>query len=250
MKPLVLIGAKDIDFFLLLSHVLEAEGFETELAGELEEIMKIAVERQPRTIVLDCQPESFSVVKTYDRLKHHDRTKDIPVVVLVGPGAEREHVQLLKSGAEDVFSRPISPAKLLERIRVGLDISHPARSPASGAVLTYADVELDLDTYRVHRDGREINLSPIEFRLLQHFMQSSRRVITRHELIAAAWEKNVYVAPRTVDVHVGQLRRALNAKSETDLIRTVRSVGYAMTDELENGDGVRKTDLFTNFSTD
>lgn len=237
MKPLVLIGAKDVDFYLFLSHVLEAEGFETELADSIEEIFTIAAERQPCTIVLDCQPDSLPVIETYGRLKEDGRTKGIPVVALIGPGAEREHVQLLKSGVEDVFTRPVLPGKLLERIRGRLDDSGPARPAGDDALLTYADVELDLDTYRVRRKGREIRLGPIEFRLLRHFMQSPGLVFTRDELISAAWKENVHVGPRTVDVHVGLLRRALKAKSETDLIRTVRSVGYAMTDEPEAGEG-------------
>lgn len=233
---MVLIGAKDLDFYLLLDHVLESEGFETELASDLEETVKIAVERQPHAIVLDCRPDSFLVIETHDRLKKHDRTKNIPVITLIGPGAEREHVRLLKSGVEGVFTRPISPAKLVRRIRMGPVKFRPARSAMGGALLTYADVEIDLDTYRVHRNGIEIHLSPTEFRLLQHFMQNPGRVFTRDELIGTAWKENVHVGPRTVDVHIGKLRRALKAKSEADLIRTVRSVGYAMTDEPGNSD--------------
>lgn len=235
MKPLIVIGAADVDFYLLLGHVLEAEGFETELASDAEETVRLAAERRSHAIVLDCQPESFPVAEAYERLKQNDRTKDIPVVVLVGQGAEREHVRLLKCGVQDVFTRPVSPARLVERIRAGPQHSVAARPGGDRGLLTFADVELDLETYRVRRGGREIRLSPIEFRLLQHFMRSPGQVFTRDELIGAGWKKNVYVSPRTVDVHVGLLRRALKANSETDLIRTVRSVGYAMTDDKENG---------------
>lgn len=230
LKPLVLVCAEDIDFYLLLGHVLEVEGFDTDLARDLKEAVEIAGERNPHTIVLDCRPDSFPAAETCARLKQDDRTKSIPLVALVSPGAEKEYIELLKSGVDDAFTRPVSPAKLVNHIRANRGESPSMPTAMNGSVLSYADVELDPDTYRVRRAGREVHLCPIEFRLLRHLLQHPGQVFTRADLIGAAWQKNVYVGPRTVDVHVGQLRRALKAKSESDLIRTVRSVGYALAD--------------------
>lgn len=238
MKSLILVSADDIDFYLLLDHVLKVEGFETCLASDLDETVEIAAERNPHTIVLDCRPESFPASETCARLKQDDRTKSIPVVALISQGAEKEHIELLKSGVDDAFTRPISPARLVEHIRANRGEAPSARSALNGSLLTYANVELDPEGYRVHRAGREIHLSPIEFRLLRHLLQHPGQVFTRDDLVGAAWQKNVYVGPRTVDVHVGILRRALKAESESDLIRTVRSVGYALAEVDDHVDDV------------
>lgn len=250
LKPLVLIGAEDIDLYLLLGHVLQVEGFDTELASNLEETVTIAVERNPHTIVLDCRPASFPAADTCARLKQDDRTKAIPVIALISPGAEKEHIELLKAGVDDAFTRPVSPAMLVDHIRPNRDESPSARTAPNGPLLTYANVELDPDGYRVWRGGREIHLSPIEFRMLRHLLQHPEQVFTREDLIGAAWQKNVYVGPRTVDVHVGILRRALKVESESDLIRTIRSVGYALAEPIEEMTDTDMTDAAENVATD
>lgn len=244
-KPIILVSAEDIDFYLLLDHVLKSEGFETCLASDVEETVEIAVERNPHTIVLDCRPASFSAAETCARLKEDDRTRAIPVVALISQGAEKEHIELLKSGVDDAFTRPISPAQLIDNLRTNRGEAPAARTATNEPLLTYSDIELDRDHYRVRRHGREIHLSPIEFRLLRHLLQNPGRVFTRDDLIGAAWQKNVYVERRTVDVHIGILRRALKAGSESDLIRTVRSVGYALAepnDWMDDTDPVETTE--------
>lgn len=143
-------------------------------------------------------------------------------------GPEKISVELLKSGTDDAFARPDSPITPAGHMPANRARSTTARTAGKLTLLTFADIELDPDSYRVRRGGREIHLCPIEFRLLRHLLENPGRVFTRDDLIGAGWRKNVYVGPRTVDVHVGQLRRALGAKSEKDLIRTVRSVGYIL----------------------
>jgi two-component system phosphate regulon response regulator PhoB len=232
-KPLVLVGADDVDFYLLLDHVLKVEGFATLLADDLEETLRLATERTPDIILLDCRPQSYPATEACSRLKQDPQTKATPVIALISPGAERDHVRLLKSGVNESFSRPIVPAKLVEHLRATLGGARPV---SNNGLVSYADIEMSLGTYRVRRDGQDIHLSPIEFRLLRHLLQNPEQAITRDELAVAAWRKGVYVSPRTVDVHMGRLRKALKLVSQNDPIRTVRSVGYALVDELD-GDG-------------
>lgn len=144
------------------------------------------------------------------------------------PGAEKTRLKVLKSGVDDTVAGPIGPAGPADHTSTDRGESPPVQIAGNVSLLTYADIELDPDGYRVRRAGREIHLCPIEFRLLRHLLENPRQVFSRDDLIGAGWRKNVHVGPRTVDVHVGQLRRALGAKSEDDLIRTVRSVGYVL----------------------
>lgn len=229
-KPLVLVGAEDVDFYLLLDYVLKAEGFATLLASDLEETLRLATGRTPDIILLDCRPQSYPATETCSRLKQDPQTKHIPVIALISPGAERDHVRLLKAGVDDTFSRPVAPAKLVQHIRAMFGGPRPKSNEGQ---VSYADVEMNLDSYRVRRGGHDIHLSPIEFRLLRHLLHNPEQVHTRDELFGVAWPANTHVGPRTVDVHIGRLRKALKSVSDKDLIRTVRSVGYALAEEFE-----------------
>jgi two-component system phosphate regulon response regulator PhoB len=170
-------------------------------------------------------------------LKQDPQTKHIPVIALISPGAERDHVRLLKSGVNDSFSRPIVPAKLVEHLRATFGAARPV---SKKGLVSYADIEMCLGTYRVRRDGQDVHLSPIEFRLLRHLLQNPEQAITRDELAGAAWREGVYVSPRTVDVHMGRLRKALKSDSHNDLIRTVRSIGYALVAEFDEDSTTNK----------
>lgn len=236
-KPLVLVGVEDVDFYLLLDHVLKADDFATLLASDLEETLELAAGRTPDIILLDCRPQSYPAAETCSRLKQDPQTKHIPVIALISPGAERDHVRLMKSGVNDSFSRPIVPAKLVEHLRATLGAARPV---AKKGLVRYADIEMCLGTYRVRRDGQDVHLSPIEFRLLRHLLQNPEQAITRDELAGAAWREGVYVSPRTVDVHMGRLRKALKSVSHNDLIRTVRSIGYALVDEFDGDSTTNK----------
>ena len=232
MKSLILICTDDIDFYLLLDHVLEVEGFRSVLATGLDETVKVSLEHAPGMVVLDCRPQSFSAIDVFNRLKEMSETESIPIVALISPGAEVDHVQLLKAGIDDAFTRPISPAKLVGRMRGILSGEHSTTS-FPDVRLQYADIEMDPTTHRVRRNGKEIHLGPIEFKLLRHLLQTPEQVFSRDELIGAAWPDNVYVGLRTVDVHMGRLRRALKTAAKHDIIRTVRAAGYALSDQTE-----------------
>lgn len=237
-KPLVVICTRNVDFYLLLDHVLQSEHYATQLAGSVEEIVEASSEHPVHAILLDCRRDSASATEACLPLRRHALTRRIPIIALMDQGAERDYVDLVKAGVNDIFVRPILPAKLIECVKMlsGDRVAADGGRPLLREVIHFADLEMDLVTYRVRRSGQDIHLSPIEFKLLRYLIEHPEQVATREELRKAAWQENVHVGPRTVDVHVGRLRRALLSVSDRNLIRTVRAVGYALS-EQEKPDG-------------
>lgn len=230
VTPLILVSTKDIDFYLFVDHVLQTENLATHLAVSPAEIQTSALELKPNVILLDFRGRTHLAPEICTPLKQNALTHHIPIVALIDPSAERHYVQLIRSGIDNIFVRPILPARLIEWVRSILPAlsSRHGGAPIDYQLVRYADVEMDLVTYRVRRDGQDVHLSPIEFKLLRHFLERPEQVITREELHGAAWLDNVHVGPRTIDVHVGRLRKALRSGCNDNLIRTVRSVGYAL----------------------
>ena len=224
---LILISTGDVDLYLLLSHVLETEGFETRLVSEPREIRRAMKQNGSCLVLCDTTHGGPAAADLFRHARRPDSEAPPPFIALINADDTGEHVSLLKSGIDEVLTRPISPASLLERIRalLGREWGRPREK-----IVSFADVEMNLEKHKVQRDGRGIHLGPIEFRLLQHLLQNPGQVFSRPELISAAWPPNVYVVPRTVDVHMGRLRKALNKGPGSDLIRTVRSVGYGLSD--------------------
>jgi len=233
MKPSILISSGDAEFYLLLSHILEVDGFAAALVDGVEETFDRAAEMQPQAIVMDCRPGSFCGADACLLLKRNPDTAMIPVVALVSPGAENQHVDLLKAGVDESFIRPFAPAKLLDFLHATLahEMRNGFHENGNGYSLHYGDIEMSLDTYRVRCGGRAIHLGPIEFRLLRHLLRKPGQVFSRDELISAAWPENIYVEARTVDVHIGRLRKTLKSVVDADMIRTVRSAGYALAEK-------------------
>ena len=227
---LVLVFSDDVDYYLLVDHSLQTIGFTTHLVSEASELLPFAMQQRPGAILLDCRSGGESAATLCDPLKREVETSSIPVIAVINQGAEKDYVELVKSGIEEVFVRPVLPAKLVERVRSLLDGGEDVQVllKAKARAVRYDDLVMNLSSHRVKRNGHEVHLSPIEFRLLRHLLENAEQVVTREELKSAAWQKNVYVGPRTVDVHVGRLRKALLSVSGSDLIRTVRSVGYAL----------------------
>ena len=237
MSARILVVTDDLEFYLLLSHMLEVDGFIVTLADDAEEALQVATGDAPQAIVLDCRPDSFAAPDLCRQLKQDPQTNPIALIALIGKGAERQHVALVKSGIDESFTRPVSPGKLLDFIRSAATYRQPAtaawqKGTAAGR-LNYAGIEMSLDTYSVRRKGHEIRLGPIEFRILRHLLQNPGKVFSRIDLIGAAWPENIHVEERTVDVHIGRLRKNLNSVSGADVIRTVRSAGYALVVEPE-----------------
>lgn len=225
MKPSVLIVEDEAALAELLSYNLEREGFEAVAAADGEEALLILAERQVDLALLDWMLPGISGIELCRRLRRSPDTKSLPIIMVTARGEEADRIRGLDTGADDYMSKPFSPDELIARIRAVLRRIRPAVD-AEG--LDYAGVAMDLVSHRVSRDGRAIQLGPTEFRLLRHFMEHPGRVFSREQLLDSVWGRDVYVDERTVDVHIRRLRKALNAEGAPDLIRTVRSAGYAL----------------------
>ncbi|AJD42412.1 phosphate regulon transcriptional regulatory PhoB protein [Rhizobium gallicum bv. gallicum R602sp] len=228
-RPQILIGSTDADYYLLLVHILEAEGYGVTLGSGAEEIVHLARENHVDGILLDCRSGETLAPETCLRLKQDPQTVGIMTVALVGPGAEGRFIDLLKAGIDENFVRPIAPAKLLGFLRNQILFqsgSHP--SAGDGRILAYAGIELNTVRHSVRRFGISVHLGPIEFRLLQFLMENREQACSRAQLIEAGWPERRYVDAKTVNVHVGRLRKALNVAGGSDVIRTVRSSGYML----------------------
>lgn len=229
IKPVILICTQDIDFCLLLDHILQSEGVATSLAQEWVDIRRLVADDGPDAIMLDCRGHPDLTAQCSTAIQRDGAAARIPLIVLVDTSASRHPLELTKAGADHVFNRPIVPVKFIESLRGLLaGVSDGQLCSRVPKTMHYADVSMDLCSYRVWRGGRNIHLSPIEFKMLQCLLERPEQVVTREELHKAAWQRNVHVGPRTIDVHIGHLRRMLCADSGHNLIRTVRSMGYAL----------------------
>jgi two-component system, OmpR family, phosphate regulon response regulator PhoB len=228
MKPLIVICSQDAEFYLLLGHILEVDGFASAPAGSIDDVLGLVAKRPVRAIVLDCRPDN-DLAAGSGRLKRDARSGSLPCVALISPGAEGQHITLLQSGVDERFIRPFAPQKLLEYLRTRLAIGLPSGQLAQKRrPLTYRDVEMELDTHRVRSAGGEIPLGPIEFKLLRHMLENPEKVVSRDEFIAAVWPQSASVSAHVVDVHISQLRKLLKQSSRRVAIRTVRLAGYSL----------------------
>ena len=225
IQPLILIVEDETDLVTLLTYNLEKEGFRTLASYDGDDALLIAAEQRPDLILLDWMLPQRSGLEVCRQLRRNSKTRDLPIIMLTARGEEADRVRGLDSGADDYVCKPFSTSELLARIRAVLRRASPR---VTDEILGYGDVEMDLAAHRVRRAGLDIHLGPTEFRLLRHFMQHPGRVFSREQLLDVVWGHDVYVEPRTVDVHIRRLRKALNEIDETDLIRTVRSAGYAL----------------------
>ncbi len=224
-KPLVLIVEEEADIGTLLKYNLEKEGFRVNAATDGEEALLLAGEQTPNIVLLDWMLPLMSGLEVCRQMRRNTKMRDIPIIMLTARGEEADRVRGLNSGADDYITKPFSPTELVARMRAVLRRASPSLSEE---VLQFADVTMDLAAHRVRRNGRDVHLGPTEFRLLRHFMQHPGRVFSREQLLDIVWGHDVYVEPRTVDVHIRRLRKAMNDDTELDLIRTVRSAGYAL----------------------
>ena len=225
MKPLIQLVEDETALVTLLRYNLEREGFRVVAAYDGEEALVMATEEKPDLILLDWMLPLTSGLEVCRRLRRQSETREIPVLMLTARGEEADKIRGLDSGADDYITKPFSPAELIARIRAVLRRAQPQISSES---LSFADLSMDLAAHRVRRNGRDIHLGPTEFRLLRHLLQHPGRVFSREQLLDAVWGHDVYVEPRTVDVHIRRLRKAINTGPESDLIRTVRAAGYAL----------------------
>ena len=228
MKPRVLIVEDESALMALLRYNLEREGFDVDEAIDGEEALLTVAEQPPDLIVLDWMLPKLSGIEICRQLRRRPETRATPIIMLTAKTEESDRVRGLDSGADDYVTKPFSPAELIARVRAVLRRTKPS---STGEALNFADLSMDLIGHRVTRAGRPIHLGPTEFRLLRHLLENPGRVFSREQLLNAAWGRDAYVEPRTVDVHVRRLRKAINLRHERDLIRTVRAFGYALDDE-------------------
>ncbi|GGD94926.1 DNA-binding response regulator [Aureimonas endophytica] len=210
---------------ILLRYNLESEGYVVDAIMRGDEADMRLKEEVPDLLILDWMLPGLSGVELCRRLRTRMETQDLPIIMLTARGEESERVRGLSVGADDYVVKPFSTPELMARVRAMLRRARPER--ISGR-LSAGDIDLDRQSHRVHRSGREIRLGPTEFRLLEFLMQSPGRVFSREQLLDGVWGRDVYVDERTVDVHVGRLRKAINRGRERDPIRTVRGAGYAL----------------------
>lgn len=225
LKPLILVVEDEGDLVTLLKYNLEKEGFRVLTAADGEEALLLADEQTPHLVLLDWMLPLMSGLEVCRQMRRNPKTRDIPVIMLTARGEEGDKVRGLNSGADDYIAKPYSPTELVARIRAVLRRAAPGLAEE---LLRFADITMDLAAHRVRRAGRDIHLGPTEFRLLRHFMQHPGRVFSREQLLDVVWGHDVYVEPRTVDVHIRRLRKALNETEDQDVIRTVRSAGYSL----------------------
>ncbi|PWE33177.1 phosphate regulon transcriptional regulatory protein PhoB [Maritimibacter sp. 55A14] len=223
--PLVLVVEDEPAQREVLAYNLEAEGFRTARAANGEEALLLTAEESPDIIVLDWMLPNVSGIEVCRRLKTRNETRAIPVIMLSARSEEVDRVRGLETGADDYVVKPYSVSELLARIRAQLRRTRPA---TVGQELSFGDITLDSEQHKVFRDGNAVKLGPTEFRLLAAFMEKPGRVWSREQLLDRVWGRDIYVDTRTVDVHIGRLRKALCKHGGEDPLRTVRGAGYAL----------------------
>jgi len=206
----------------LITFHFEREGYAVTRTGDGEEALLLADEIRPDLMVLDWMIEGISGIEVCRRLRRRANTANLPILMLTARGEEDDRVRGLETGADDYITKPFSPKELVARAAAVLRRVRPALAAQS---LDYAGLEMDIAAHRVKRDGKTIALGPTEYRLLRHFLEHPGRVFSRQQLLETVWPHSEEIELRTVDVHIRRLRLALG---EPDLIRTVRSAGYAL----------------------
>ena len=225
MTPYVLVVEDEDALATLLQYNLDKEGYDVALAGDGEEALILVDERQPDLVVLDWMLPKVSGIEVCRRLRSRAETRNIPIILLTARGEETDRIRGLDTGADDYVVKPFSMTELTARIRAVLRRIRPGLAEDR---IRQGDIIIDRVAHRVRRGAREVHLGPTEFRLLDYLMQHPGRVFSREQLLDAVWGSDVYVEARTVDVHIGRLRKALNEEVENDPIRTVRSAGYSL----------------------
>jgi two-component system phosphate regulon response regulator PhoB len=229
MNPRVLIVEDEQALNLLLRYNLESEGFEVDIVERGDDAELRIRENQPDLVILDWMLPGVSGIEICRRIRARPETKQLPILMLTARGEETERIRGLATGADDYVVKPFSLPELLARVHALLRRAKPEQAMK---VLKSGDIELDREKKRVQRAGRDLHLGPTEFRLLEFLMLSPGRVFSREQLLDGVWGREAYIDERTVDVHVGRLRKTLSRGRETDPIRTVRGSGYSFNERF------------------
>jgi two-component system, OmpR family, phosphate regulon response regulator PhoB len=224
MNPSILVVEDEDALATLLEYNLSKEGFRVAMAPDGEEALLKVDEEAPDLVILDWMLPKVSGIEVCRRLRQGAKTRNLPIIMLTARGEESDRIRGLDTGADDYVVKPFAMSELTARVRAVLRRIRPGLTED---VARYGDIVMDRVAHRVRRGGKEIHLGPTEFRLLDHFMRHPGRVFSREQLLDAVWGSEIYVEARTVDVHIGRLRKALG-EDGGDPIRTVRSAGYSL----------------------
>ncbi len=224
-KPTILVVEDEAPLLTLLRYNLEKQGFRVEEAADGQEALMRVAEGKPDLILLDWMLPALSGLEVCRQIRRRPATRDLPIIMVTARTEDQDAVRALDTGADDYIAKPFAMEALLARIRALLRRSGAV--PVKGR-LSWQDIVMDQDAHRVTRNGRALHLGPTEYRLLEFFLQHPGRVFSREQLLDAVWGRDIHVEPRTVDVHIRRLRKAVNGDGEIDVIRTVRSAGYAL----------------------
>jgi two-component system phosphate regulon response regulator PhoB len=224
-RPTILVVEDEAPLMTLVRYNLEKQGFRVEEAADGQEALLRVAEARPDLVLLDWMLPSLSGIEVCRQLRRRPGTRDLPIIMLTARTEDQDQIRALDTGADDYVTKPFAMEGLVARIRALLRRSGTV--PTKGT-LTFHDLTMDQDAHRVTRNGRTLHLGPTEYRLLEFFLAHPGRVFSREQLLDAVWGRDIHVEPRTVDVHIRRLRKAVNGEGETDLIRTVRSAGYAL----------------------
>jgi len=230
-EPSILIVEDEAALSTLLRYNLEREGYRVTLATDGEEALMLAEEAQPDLVVLDWMLPQLSGIEVCRRLRTRPAMRNTPIIMLTARGEESDRVRGLDTGADDYIVKPFAMGEFLARMRAVLRRVRPGLAED---LLQVGEISIDRGNHRVRRSARDIHLGPTEYRLLDQLMRHPGRVFSREQLLDQVWGSDIYVEARTVDVHVGRLRKALNNPGEKDPIRTVRSAGYSFDETFAN----------------
>jgi two-component system phosphate regulon response regulator PhoB len=225
LRPTILVVEDEDALATLLQYNLEKEGYEVLVASDGEEALVSVDEKLPDLIVLDWMLPKISGIEVCRRLRQRPESRNAPIIMLTARGEESDRIRGLDTGADDYVVKPVSMSELAARVRAVMRRLRPGLAEDE---VRCGDIVIDRVGHRVKRAGREVHLGPTEFRLLDYLMRHPGRVLSREQLLDAVWGSDVYVEARTVDVHIGRLRKALNLPQTQDPIRTVRAAGYAL----------------------
>jgi two-component system, OmpR family, phosphate regulon response regulator PhoB len=224
-RPTILVVEDEVPLLTLLRYNLEKQGFRVEEAADGQEALLRIAEARPDLVLLDWMLPQLSGLEVCRQIRRRPATRDLPIIMVTARTEQQDTVRALDTGADDYISKPFAMDGLLARIRALLRRSG---SLSTRGTLAFRDLSMDQDAHRVTRDGRPLHLGPTEYRLLEFLMQHPGRVFSREQLLDAVWGRDIHVEPRTVDVHIRRLRKAINGPGDEDVIRTVRSAGYAL----------------------
>ncbi|TPL88669.1 response regulator transcription factor [Mesorhizobium sp. B2-3-12] len=235
MRPSILVCSADAGYYLLISYILDVEGFACVPASDCAKALELLQQRSFTAVLLDCDDRASFGSDAIDRVCKASREQHVPLVALVPAGSEILYLELLKAGIDHIFVSPHPPAQILRALRL---LSETGEEPAAAPevderMLSWGKLTLSAQRHQVQYDGKDIVVGAIQFKLLAMMLHQPGRIFSREELIRAAWAPNIYVEPRTVDVHVGRLRDALRKVTGRNLIRTVRGAGYGLNGGVE-----------------